>query len=56
MRIYGAYHLDLVIGHLPHLQVALYASCLMDAKSYGAHHLDLVIGHLDHLDASLHAS
>ena len=47
---------DLVIGHLEHIDAALYALSLIEAKSYGVHHLDLVIGYLKHLDTGLYAS
>ena len=41
---YGAHHLDLVIGHLEHLDPALYSLWLIDTKNCGTHHPRLVTG------------
>ena len=51
---YEAYHQDLFIGHLKHLDAALVVLWFTDAKSYGVHDLDLVIGHLEDLDSVLY--
>ena len=44
-----------VVCHLEHVDVALYALRVIEAKSYGTHHLELIIGQLEHLDAALYA-
>ena len=49
------HHLDLGIGHLGQLNIALYALWLIEAKSYGVYHLDVVIGHLKRPDATHYA-
>ena len=39
-----------VICHLEHVDIAVYALLVIEAKSNEAHHLDLVIGHLEYLE------